>query len=319
MRLLRYSITRLNLLVVIFIAANGVFSQTIAEARGLEIISSARKAIYGDNVPNDESGIRVTIYKRNVKKSTRFSDRLTLIVNSRTYSEEIYSMGSEGRVKVTELSESIIGDNTWMSFNLRSLNGSKFSQRSGDIERGKFVPDDLDGSEDTIKSVRSGIEARLTTSVFPVTLLTPDAKYAYQGIAESPEGRAKVVKVTYGGESVDFFFDEKTHLLLMTKQLFELDFPDNSYDFGKEVKYFSDHRLIAGVMIPTKVKREYESQMFSMIDGKKMVSNSARVFEESMVSIEINPKFSDEEFTSKFDPKELEKKRKSLQERWNEK
>ena len=198
------------------------------------------------------------------------------------------------------------------------INGEKFSQTTETIVDGKafdmnsffnlpFVSEKdkkqmkeaMEKAKPTKESIQKGIAEQLYT-VLLSSLWGDDKVFVYIGKAEADNVRADILEIESAtGRQTRWFFDEKTHLLLMITD--EISKGEIS---AKTTQYFSDYQLVDGLMIAKKINIEMESAIGDRemeVMGKKMkISGKTKNITETIVKdFKINPTFKPETFAVK--------------------
>lgn len=197
------------------------------------------------------------------------------------------------------------------------INGEKFSQNMETIIDGKavdsnamlnapYVPESvkkqlkeaMEKNKPTKETVKKNISEQLF-AILLTSLLSSDKVFAYIGKAEANDRRADILEIESDtGRQTRYFFDEKTHLLLMIT--------DEIAKGGMSVKttqYFSDYQVMDGLMIAKKINVETESSANQEMDfmGKntKVSSKYKTITETTIKDFKINPAFKPETFAVK--------------------
>ncbi|MBX7171244.1 MAG: hypothetical protein K1X72_09810 [Pyrinomonadaceae bacterium] len=198
------------------------------------------------------------------------------------------------------------------------LNGDKFSFKTDLISDGKRIDmnaifnspfmsesmkKQMKEAQEKAKPTKESFQKSVLTELFPILLnmnWMKDKKFIYIGKAEAGEKRADILEIeTDTGRQTRYFFDEKTHLLLMITD--EISKDEKS---SKTTTYFDDYQLFDGLLVAKKVNREIESSLENMeleVMGKKrkMSSKSKMVSETLIKEFNINPTFKPDAFTVK--------------------
>lgn len=198
------------------------------------------------------------------------------------------------------------------------LSGEKFSYKSDTIRDGKrldmeaifnspFMPESMKKQmKETMeksKPTKESFQKSLFTKLFPMFLdmnWMKDKIFVYIGKAEAGDKRADILEVeTDTGRQTRYFFDEKTHLLLMITDEISKDGKSS-----RTTTYFDDYQFFDGLLVAKKVNTEMESSVENMemeIMGKKMkVSNKSKMISETLIKeFKINPTFKPDTFAIK--------------------
>lgn len=135
----------------------------------------------------------------------------------------------------------------------------------------------------------------LWTSVFPLVLSHPfekNIKFEYVGKAKSGETTANVIDVKpANGKTYRLLFDSETNYLLMMI-VSHKETNDRFVGDVEEKYYFSEHKLIDGLLIPKKIKVEKKAT-------PKGESPVVKFFNIEILDFKINPKFDEKIFEIK--------------------
>lgn len=291
--------------------------------KGKEIIELAQKEIYRQ-VKKD------SVKSFSIKRSgtsfsnismEKLSDSMSLETTERKHFETELLVQSPDKIKhfiLSYKSNETPAQNSIQVENI--LNGEKLFRNVQTIINGKiqnldnllnsqFVPDNL---KEQIKTSLSGsnisskelAQKSLYLDIFPVFFSLPWAttqQFAYIGKAESGENRADIVElISQDDHRLQFYVDEKTHRLLM------LTDEKKSGDDNNEAKttyFFSDYKLIDGLIIATKINIESTISVIRDLDlGNKKNptrSKTKTVSEIIIKEFKINPIFKPETFSVK--------------------
>lgn len=192
------------------------------------------------------------------------------------------------------------------------LNGDKFSANTDIVTDGKlfdmreildstFVPESIkkqmkQQQEASKKAItKDTIQKSASSKLFPILLdkkLMNGVTFVYIGKAEIGDKKADILEIEADtGRQTRYFFDEKTHFLLMMTDEIAKD-----GKFSKTTIYFDDYQIFNGLMIAKKVNTEMESSFENLemeIMGRKMkVSSRSKTISETIVKeFKINPAF----------------------------
>ncbi len=133
--------------------------------------------------------------------------------------------------------------------------------------------------------------------ILPILLYNPWAKekFSYIGKAVAGETKADVLQLESStGRQIQYFFDEKSHLLLMiTDKIERSDASVNaSYFFG-------DYKKINGILVANKINIEILTIVKQKVGDKNITSTSKIISELKTKEFKINASFSDNIFTVK--------------------
>ena len=140
--------------------------------------------------------------------------------------------------------------------------------------------------------------------LFPILLKLPwesEAKFIYLGKAQAGNTRADILEYVPSEEDkaklkkekmtsqMRFFFDEKTHLLLMVTA----DISSEKSEI-KTKYFFSDYQTMDGLLIAKRINSETTTKIKqeTTIAGRKMIGSETKIVSETIVKkFKINPKF----------------------------
>lgn len=189
------------------------------------------------------------------------------------------------------------------------LSGDRASRRTDTITNGKAVdmdkiPDVPNMPESVRRQMKESIEKRTKTTreeilrtasgrLFPLLLDTTwmnGRPLIYIGKADTGGARADILEVkTDTGRQTRYYFDEKTHLLLMMT-----DEVSRGNLSSRLSSYFSDYQLVDGLLMAKKIYTETETTDEKEIEmaGKVLkASNKTRTIREIDVKeFKLNPK-----------------------------
>ncbi len=295
------------------------------EKRGLEIITQAQKAIYGENIPKNFPEIRIREMSRS---SSVYKMDLGFTISEREgrmIAEDIYSFGKNSKSMFRYLrivrSEIESREPSSTSLTLRAMNGDKYLDIWGDIKSGKIeLNQEYIDIREKNGNPRRGPEELIYNVVSPLIMwFSPNESFSYSGRAESPEGDANIVTVKSKGLNKRFFFDETTGRLLMTRINRKYDdFEGTVWDVTRVFQYFSDFQLIDGKVLPTVVKTEMINLDHEMVNGEKKITSTLEDFTESQIFYEFEPDFAKNEFDGIIDAKALDERARKLKDYWDE-
>ena len=158
----------------------------------------------------------------------------------------------------------------------RIVNGSLFERNTEVFVDGQKLNAAFTFStpkETEIKKLK--IEFWLTTfPIFLESFALPNLDFIYVGIAESKDGRASVIQTILDERKYQYFFDEKTNLLLMMTESWK-----NKENKQFQTKYFfSDYREESEITFAHKIS--FQSDAESIGTGETIIK-----------SLKINPVF----------------------------
>ncbi len=300
------------LIIGVFLFVSGIaFGQNeeeIAKARGLEILSLARNAVYQKGELKKPRNLKIQVFSKILDKTESRNGIHKFVQTSNSFQVDSYSFGRNGEVRITELN-----DENQITFKLLATNGVRHFEKYGTIRNGEFfdnkiLPPFSDGM----------IEKSIAGYIFdfsPIFLQFPDNISArYLGKAEAPEGRADIIVIRLSnGNETKYLFDEKSHLLRMTITEREI-----SNVTSKTTYYFSDHQLINGMLIPTKRKKQTKIILYSENEDSKVPERISTSISEAKIKVELDQTFDKHEFSDEVDAKALEKQAKNLEKTVND-
>lgn len=315
---------------------------------GAEILNKARKAIYRGVKPRDIKSLYFELNGNFLRKSkvnihglpVVLSDSSTRVTTQtknftkRFATQDVYFIEFPYKMKTQRLAmvhadDSIYSvDKSEASAATEIFNKNKHAAEITILTGGKKYDIDDPNLDRAVKlnniphfnkNPRSAIKTFSWREIFPIILTSyqdKNVKFEYVGKAEAPDGRrADIVelKTDTSASKIRLFFDEKTHLLLMTT--FEDVIKRNvkkggKYDGFVETKstyYFSGHEVIDGLLIPKKInmaatsKSEYENQKVYIESDKETITAKVNNFDTDTREMEveafmINPIFEKDTF-----------------------
>jgi hypothetical protein len=195
------------------------------------------------------------------------------------------------------------------------VNGEKFSFKTDTINDGKrldlealfndpIIPaslrKQLKEAQEKSKPTKESIQKKVFAQLFPVFLnmdWMKDKTFIYIGKAEAGDKKADILEVESNtGRQTRYFFDDKTHLLLMITDEISKDGKSS-----KTTTYFDDYQLFDGLLVAKKVNVETEGSAENTeleIMGKKMkISTKIKTISETIIQeFKINPTFKPDTF-----------------------
>jgi len=283
-----------------------------------EILNQARKAVYKDGKKQDVTSIFLSVsgswYDKTVRYMGKDKSRET---EERMKVRREYSIASPQLARVVhyvdpsdstaevqlkmEITMIANGDQVKRSTDL-FMNGQK-------LDMGKIptLEELLSAEGLPIKSPRSVADSDLRAELFPFLLYAPVGnapKFNYVGRAEADGKKADVLEMQPDDaltgavkQTTKYFFDSESHLLLLITKDYSFDGIEKSIS-----TYFSGHQLMAGLLIPTKIKEESKvvSKKTIEVMGLKSTGSEQNKITELMVNkFEIGRQFPDKLFEIK--------------------
>lgn len=287
------------------------------DSKAQEILALARKAIYKDIEPEQIKSFHFEI------KSTVFTDSKVKVEGAdkptttkvRFDIEEVMFVDLPSKIKYAAVTREA-DKNPMENFTTVTmiLNGDNVFFDTKQIADGKLV--DINAvlnseniPEATKKSIREQqekaraaiteeyIKGKVSERTLHHLLYNPweEESFSYVGKAEAEGTKADVLELQLSpSNKVRFFFDEKTHLLLLTIQ--EVD---EKYTKGKVSYYFADYKLKSGVLVAHKINLESENTVNRELGGKNISTDVKLVSEMTTEKFEINPVLKAEVFAQK--------------------
>ncbi|MGI8469686.1 MAG: hypothetical protein ACR2N3_14675 [Pyrinomonadaceae bacterium] len=314
------------LLLILFLSFQTITAQDLPDKaridRANEIISQARQAVYQKVKREDIKSLYLQTNGTTAMESVTQieGDKEPRETKLRQTLESNTSVELADKAKQEVLSFDAAKNPAENHTKIESLvNGEKFSQTTDMIMDGKaidmnaifnapFMPESLKKqmkeAMEKAKPTKEKIQKSISEQLYTV-LLSPlwgdDKVFVYVGKAEAGAGaRADILEIESDtGRQTRWFFDEKTHLLLMIT-----DEISKGGISAKTTQYFSDYQPVDGLLIAKKINVETEtsSEPREMeIMGKKMkMSGKSKMVSEMIVKdFKINPKFKPETFAVK--------------------
>ena len=287
------------------------------DSKAQEILALARKAIYKDIKPEQIKSFHFEIKSTLVTESTvkvEGTDK-PQTTKVRLDLEETIFADLPNKIKYAavtrEADKNPIGNFTTAAM---ILNGDNVFFDTKQIADGKLVDinailNSASVPEATKKSIRDQqkeakaaiteeyIKGKVSEKTLHHLLYNPwkEESFTYVGKAEAEGTKANVLELSLSpSQKLRFFFDEKTHLLLLAMQ--EIDEKDTK---GKTSYYFSDYKLKSGVMVAHKINLESESTINQEVGGKSISTDVKIVSEAAIEEFEINPALKAEVFAQK--------------------
>lgn len=304
-------------------------------SQAAEVLSKARKAIYKkpefDDFRNVKS-IFLSVSGNAVLKSTAHQEgREPIVIKNRESTKIDYSVASPSFVRILhqtdrpvqgngpemKLKMTTIANKEQIKNNVDATVGGKkidlgkgFNMLGSIIKIEKPLPK-MNKSPKSSDVFRSAFYEKVHNELFPlflVDLLGKTPIFRYVGKAKSGSKNAFVLEVVPKAadttdnlekleSTVRYFFDVENHLLLMvTKDTNLKDVKNN------ETTYFSDHKLMNGLLIPTKIKKELKviSKVNIEVMGVKIKKSEMESLTNLTVNeLDINRKFPTETFKIK--------------------
>lgn len=296
-------------------------------ARANEILNLARRAVYQNIKKEDIKSLYLALNGTTAMESVMQIDgskepRETKI---RQVAETSVSVELPGKIRQEVYGYTAEKNPAENYTKVRTiLDGERFSTASDTVIDGKafdmkeilnapYLPEtvkkQMKEAMEKAKPTKEMIQNGASNVLFTI-LLSPlwgdDKTFVYVGKAEAGDGggRADVLEIESNtGRQSRWFFDEKTHLLLMITD----EISKNGID-AKTTQYFSDYQLIEGLLIAKKINAETESvsnmpEMEIMGRKMKMSGKSKSVTETIVKEFKINPTFKAETFAVKEEKK----------------
>ena len=321
-----------------FISAQNV-SKDEAIGRAREILSKAREKVYqateaekieslmlnlsGDSYTNTKTSIEgmpeQTLENRELvtyKYLFGLPSRLKFLSRSRT---------APGEKTETKVNSFVTINNDQIDADLETfVDGRKISL--SEIGEGiAFAAKSLKTDTPAVDSNRQKSEDRIREGffnqsafeLFPFVLRELGSRkleFEFIGKAEAENKRALVLQLIEEPNKdqriehqtvTRFFFDARSHLLLLVTKETKLKDIDQV-----EKTFFSDHRVVNGLLVPTKIVKESQTisrLQFELLGVKSSGSKTRTIVELTLDNIELNPKFPEGIFIVKG-----KKKRKKL-------
>lgn len=270
----------------------------IENVKAIQLKSSGTSVMDSTNQIEGESQPRLSSLKQTLEEniSIEFDDKISQTTTS--FSVDKNPIENFTKVKTT-------------------LSGDKFNSNTDTVTDGKrldwddllnspYIPESVkkqmkEMQENAKKAItKESIQKGVSSRLFPILLdmkLMSDVTFVFIGKAEAGNNKADILEIeTNTGRQTRYFFDEKTHLLLMVTDEISKD--------GKSSKtstYFSDYQIFDGILVAKKVNTETESSVENMeveIMGKKQkISTKLKTITETILTeFKINPKFKPETF-----------------------
>lgn len=150
---------------------------------------------------------------------------------------------------------------------------------------------------------KESIKNKVADIMLPYLLHNPWEKdsFIYVGKAEAEGTKADVLELQSPLHKIRFFFDEKTHLLLlMTKKVEAKKEEITGQDVSAKTSYYlSNYKLKSGVMVAHKINVENNSTISKKNGDKNILTKIKAVSEAATEKFEINPVLKAEVFAQK--------------------
>lgn len=282
-----------------------------------EILALARKAIYKYTEPEQIKSFHFEIKSTVVTESkvtVEGADKPTT-TKVRLDLEEVMFVNLPSKIKYAAVTREA-DKNPIENFSTATmiLNGNNVFFDTKQIADGKLVDinailNSANVPEATKKSIRKQqeearaviteeyIKGKVSERTLHHLLYNPwkEESFSYVGKAEAEGTKADVLELSLSPlNKVRFFFDEKTHLLLLVIQ--EVDGKDTK---GKVFYYFSDYKLKSGVLVAHKINLESENTINRELGGKNISTDVKLISEMTTEKFEINPVLKAEVFAQK--------------------
>jgi hypothetical protein len=310
---------RFSLLLIFFLLTAGVSHAQDSHgtegeriARANEILGQARAAVYQKIKVSDVKSLSLKDAGVNlVESATEVSGRgRPQVVTFRRGIEVSIVVGSPDNINHTtrHFNPDVSPSENYTRIE-DVLSGEQAARRTDTITQGRAFDEDkmpdVPGMPESVKKqLRERIEKRTKTTreeilgaaagrLFPVLLDTAwmnGKPLIYLGKADAGGTKADILEVkTNTGRQTRYFFDEKTHLLLMMT-----DEVSRGGLSSRVASYFSDYQLMDGLLVAKKINTETETTDEREIEvkGKRLkASNKTKTIKEvSVREFKINPK-----------------------------
>lgn len=249
-------------------------------AKANEILNQARNVVYKDDKSRNIKSVFLSLSGSSYDKTISFMDKSNpRIVENRLTVKNEYSVEFPSFAKIVRKAD-MKDSERGVQLNLEMttiVNGEQVNRHTETIINGQKMemgsipqfeemfntgtaPAKLLSGEPQ-KSPRSIADGEIQTTLFPILLfdfIGNAPVFNYAGKTESGGKKADVLEVQAENSStgatrqtIRYFFDCESHLLLLITGEYVSDGVEKSVS-----TYFSGHRLIGGLMIPTKIKEE---------------------------------------------------------------
>lgn len=298
------------------------------EAQAAEILEKARKAIYQGKKKHDINSLSLSMMENSYGKTTMFLENgKERTREERMETESLYSLAAPEKMRIekhisnspepaVKMQTNIIaianGEKVSSDFEML-VNGQKFDLDMGDMGENKdfaeiFSSQGLPVPFAENDTKRALIDSELQSQVFPLLLnnfSNNNPQFKYIGKAEADNKKAYVLEMrlknpeTKNGfsykQTTRYFLDTKTNLLLMITS-------ERSTEHIKTSKkiYFSNHKVMNGLFIPSKIKEELTtvSTQNIKIKGLEAIKGSKgnKIVEKEVKKLETNVSFPSDTF-----------------------
>lgn len=287
-------------------------------ARANEVLTNARKAIYGDRIDRQNKPVFISFSGTSYDKTIRFQDKNpSQTTEERMKVNRDFSIGSPQTAYVLYNLERIDASDVKFKFEITTIvnndqakrdtktfvNGQKLDVgKLPSLEKTAFTKEGSAKSplSDLLNISRAVVDKEVRSSLFPILLFNPlgkELKFKYIGIAKADEKQADVLELIDDSsetgavkQTTRYFFDSESHLLMLVINT------NSAEDIEKTTStYLSDHKSINGILVPTKIKEETKiisKKTIEVMGMKSTGSEQTKITDLGLTKIEFDRNFS---------------------------